>query len=219
MRLALRLPAGMTQNRPNLGRMKVLETWGMGLRMGRCFGRTWCAALLAAAAGALTACSSSMPDFAQFKLPDPGVLLPSNSSTYVPPVSARALKPIGPDDLVDGQGLCAGMATASQVALGSDAGTGSPPPSAVPRNVGLEMTECEVARAIGQPQSVNIGTNERGERKVVMTYSGNEHAGTYEFVAGRLTSLERGPEPPPQPAKPTKKPATAKQQNKKQPAT
>jgi len=189
--------------------------------MGRCFGRMWRAALLASA-GALAACSSSMPDFAQFKLPDPGILLPSNSSTYVPPVSARAMKPAGPDDLVDGQGLCAGMATASQVALGSDAGSGSPPPPAARRNVGLEMTECEVARAIGQPQTVNIGTNERGERKVVMIYSGNEHAGTYQFVAGRLNSLERGPEPPapPQPAKPTKKPpATAKQQNKRQPAT
>ena len=182
----------------------------------------WRAALLAAG-GALAACSASMPDLAQFKLPDPNILLPSNSATYVPPVSARALKPVGPDDLVDGQGLCAGMATASQVALGSDAGTGSPPPpTTVPRNVGLLMTECEVAQAVGQPQSVTIGTNERGERKVVMIYNGNERAGTYEFVSGRLTSLERGPEPPApaQPAKPTKKPpATAKQQTKKPPAT
>jgi len=201
--------------------MNGFEASGMGQRMRWSFDRVLRAATLAAACG-LAACTSSIPDFAQFKLPDPSVLLPSNSSTYVPPVSARATRPVGPEDLVDGQGLCAGMATASDVALGSDAGTGSPPPPALPRNVGLEMTECEVARTIGQPQTVNIGANERGERKVVMIYSGTAQAGTYEFVAGRLASLERGPEPPPppKPAKPTKKPpATAKQQNKKQPAT
>jgi hypothetical protein len=42
-----------------------------------------------------------------------------------------------------------------------------------------------------------------------MIFMGNERAGTYEFVGGRLKTLERGPEPlapPPQP----KKPATAK---------
>jgi hypothetical protein len=54
---------------------------------------------------------------------------------------------------------------------------------------------------------------------VVLTYANNERAGTYEFVAGRLTALERGPEPP-QPEKPVKKkPASAKQQTRKQPAT
>jgi len=194
---------------------------GMGPRMRRSFGRFLCAAPLTAAACALAACSSAIPDFAQFKLPDPTVLLPSNSTTYVAPASARAFRPVAPQDLVDGQGLCAGMATAADIALGSDAGT-APPPPVVPRNVGLDMTECDVVRAIGQPQTVNVGANERGDRKVVMSYSGNQNAGTYEFVAGRLTSLERGPEPPapPNPAKPTKKPpATAKQQNKRQPPT
>jgi len=171
----------------------------------------------------LAACSS-MPDFAQFKLPDPRTFLPSNSATYVPPASARTMRPVGPEDLVDGQGLCAGMQTASDAALGSDAGTGAPPPPAatiLQRNIALDMSECEVVRAMGQPQSVNVAANERGERKVVLVYAGTERAGTYEFTAGRLISLERGPEPPPppKPQKPPKKqPATAKQ-NKKQPAT
>jgi hypothetical protein len=84
------------------------------------------------------------------------------------------------------------------------------------------MSECEVVRAAGQPQTVNIGTNDRGDRRVVMTYANSERAGTYEFVSGRLTSLERGPEPPPppKPEKPAKKkPASAGQQTRKQPAT
>jgi len=112
------------------------------------------------------------------------------------------------------------MATGAEVAAGSDAGgAAAPPPPAVPGTVGLDMTECEVVRAAGQPQRVDVGSNERGDRRVVLTYANNERAGTYEFVAGRLTALERGPEPP-QPEKPVKKkPASAKQPTRKQPAT
>jgi hypothetical protein len=69
------------------------------------------------------------------------------------------------------------------------------------------MTECEVVAAIGPPRSVNIANDDHGARKVTMVFMGNERAGTYEFIAGRLKSLERGPEPP---APPPKKPATAK---------
>jgi hypothetical protein len=182
----------------------------------------WRAALLAGTA-ALAACSSSLPDFTQFKLPNPRQLLPSNSDTYVAPASARASRPVGPQDLVDGQGLCPGMATGAEIASGSDAAAAAAPaPPAAPGAVGLDMSECEVVRAAGQPQTVNIGTNDRGDRRVVMTYANSERAGTYEFVSGRLTSLERGPEPPPppKPEKPAKKkPASAGQQTRKQPAT
>src|SRR6267378_2747423 len=116
---------------------------GTGPRMRGSLGRVIRMAPLAAAC-ALAACTSSIPDFAQFKLPDPGLLLPSNSGTYVPPASARAFRPVVP--------------------------------------------------AIGQPQSVNISANERGDCKVLLVYAGNERAGTYEFVGGRLNALERGPE-------------------------
>jgi hypothetical protein len=114
------------------------------------------------------------------------------------------------------------MATGAEVASGSDAAAAAAPaPPAVPGAVGLDMSECEVVRAAGQPQTVNIGANDRGDRRVVMTYANSERAGTYEFVSGRLTALERGPEPPPaKPEKPAKKkPASAGQQTKKQPAT
>jgi hypothetical protein len=194
----------------------------MGSMMRRTLNTGLRAGLLAGTA-ALAACSSSLPDFTQLKLPNPRQFLPSNSDTYVAPVSARAVRPIGPQDLVDGQGLCPGMATGAEIAAGSEAAAGpAPAPPAVPGAVGLEMSECEVVRAVGQPQMVEIGKNDRGDRRVVMTYANNERAGVYEFVSGRLASLERGPEPPapPKPERPAKKkPATARQQSPKQPAT
>jgi hypothetical protein len=171
-------------------------------------------AALLAAAGALAACTSSVPDFTQFKLPTPRSVMPQNVDTYVPPVSARGVKPVGPADLVDAQGMCAALAPAPTVGQGSEAGAApAPPPAgpAVPGPVGLEMTECEVVTAVGPPQSVNIAADERGARKVTMVFMGNERAGTYEFIGGRLKALERGPEPLPPPEQPKKKkPVAAK---------
>ena len=181
--------------------------------MGRSINRLTRGGLLAAA-GALAACTSSLPDFTQVKLPTARTLMPQNVDTYVPPVSARALKPVGPGDFVDAQGMCAAAAPpAATTAQGSETGASVAPPAAgpaVPGPVGLEMTECEVVTAVGPPQSVNITSDERGARKVTMVFMGNERAGIYEFVGGRFKSLERGPEPPPPPPQPKKKPTTAK---------
>ena len=197
---------------------------GMDQSMRRSFNRVSRAALLAAA-GALAACTSSMPDFSQFKLPTARTLMPANVDTYVPPVSARAVKPIGPSDLVDAQGMCAALAPPASAPQGDQASDSAIPapavaPPAILGPVGLDMSECEVVAAIGMPQSVNIGATERGARKVTMVYMTSERAGTYEFIDGRLKSLERGPEPPPAP-KPErkKKPATAKKPVQKQPTT
>jgi hypothetical protein len=169
---------------------------------------------LLAMAGALAACSASLPDFNQVKVPTMRTLLPSNVDTYVPPVSTRALRPVGPGDLVDAQGMCAAAAPAAPAApaQGSEAGPVAPPVAgpAAAGPVGLEMTECEVVAAVGPPQSVNIASDEHGTRKVTMIFMGNERAGTYDFVGGRLKSLERGPEPPAPPPQQKKKPATAK---------
>ena len=183
--------------------------------MRRSVKHVWRAALLAAA-GALAACTSSLPDFTQVKLPSARTVMPQNVDTYVPPVSTRALKPVGPADLVDAQGMCAGDGAAARCGGGAGIGDGrgpAAPPTAgpaVPGPVGLEMTECEVVAAVGPPRSVNIASDERGARKVTMIFMGNERAGTYEFVGGRLKALERGPEPPAPPPQPKKKPATAK---------
>ncbi len=179
-------------------------------------------AALLAGAGALAACSASLPDFTQVKLPTARTLMPQNVDTYVPPVSTRALRPIGPADLVDAQGMCVGAAPPPAAVAEQGAETGAPvaAPAAGPAvagPVGLEMTGCEVVAAVGPPRSVNIGSDEHGARKVTMVFMGNDRAGTYDFVGGRLKSLERGPEPPARPPQPKKKPAAAKKRT--QPAT
>jgi hypothetical protein len=174
-------------------------------------------AALITAAGALAGCSvSSLPDVTQFKLPNARTLMPQNVDTYVPPVSSRAVKPVGPADFVDAQGMCAGSAPPPAAAADQGSETGAAPAALPPSGpvapgpVGLEMTECEVVAAVGSPRSVNIASDERGTRKVTMIFMGNERAGTYEFIGGRLKALERGPEPPAPPPQPKKKPATAK---------
>jgi hypothetical protein len=185
------------------------------------------AAALLIGAGALAGCSSYMPDFTQFKTPTPRSFLPENMDTYVPPASVRSDRPVSANDLVDAQGQCAGAAptpVAAPVVPPPPPAPGPQPPGPQPLGpqdtpaapnaapvapmvgtVGLDMSECEVVRTIGQPQSVNIGTGERGERQVTMIYTGSERAGTYVFRNGRLTSLERGPQPPPPPPEPKKK--------------
>jgi hypothetical protein len=167
--------------------MGVMAQWISGRRM---LARG--AAIVALASG-VTACGSvgsiqnMVPDPANFRLPDRSTFLPTTSNSYAYPISSVAA--VGPADLVDGQGACAGAAPAS------------------PRGVSLDMTECEVVRALGQPQAVDLTPQPGGQRRVVMTYRTGERAGSYEFVDGRLTAIERGDEPTPAVAK---KPASKK---------
>jgi hypothetical protein len=79
--------------------------------------------------------------------------------------------------------------------------------SAAPRGVSLEMTECDVVRAIGQPQSVELTPQPGGQRRAVLTYTTGERAGIYQFAGGRLAAIERGDEPPPPPPVAKKPPA------------
>jgi hypothetical protein len=80
----------------------------------------------------------------------------------------------------------------------------------VPRGVGLEMTECEVVRALGTPQSAEVGA-ENGVRVVLLNYRSGDRPGIYRFFSGRLKSIEQGDEPPPVAKKPpaAKKPKSA----------
>ena len=73
------------------------------------------------------------------------------------------------------------------------------------------MTECDVVKRAGAGQA-QIGTNERGERTATLTYVSGERPGIYNFVDGRLKSMELGPDQPAtktakKPAKPTKRAA------------
>lgn len=158
-----------------------------------------------------TACSSLenlQPDWSQFRLPDSKTFVPTTVSAYSGPVTKT--DPVGPADLVDAQGLCVGMAAPSS----SDAPAAQSPDVPVQRGVTLEMSECEVVRAMGRPQSAEIGNEPSGVRTAALNFTTGERAGIYRFRAGRLVSIERGAEPPPQPAvakkqpaKPIKKPA------------
>ena len=163
-----------------------------------------------ALACALSACSSV--DLTGFKAPsiDSNYFSLGTTSVYR---SSGSQRPVGPNDLVDGEGRCAGEAPA-QVDSSLEPALGAQP--ALPRGVALQMTECEVTRALGQAQRVDVVPGASGERTIVMSYTTGERAGVYRFQSGRLVSIERGAEPPPPPPtakqpkkKPAKKPANA----------
>ena len=100
------------------------------------------------------------------------------------------LRPVTAADLVDPQGQCAGQGAA-----------------AARGGIALEMTECEVVVRAGAPENIQIGTTDRGERSLTLTYTGGSRPGIYRFAAGRLYAIERAEEPPPEPPKAKKPPA------------
>jgi hypothetical protein len=158
---------------------------GAGLRaLGR-----WAAiaglAGVAASCGAVENLAPNVSDFhplPSFKSVTPAVMTP-----YTRQLTPSG--PVPPGDLVDGQGICAGGASAY--------GATDAPGSVPSRGVVLGMTECEVARALGQPQQVDVTPDPNGSRVVVLTYQGGDRPGIYRFVNGRLNTIDRGNEPPP----------------------
>ena len=132
-------------------------------------------------------------------------------SIETPPLTPN--KPATAEDLVSADGLCPGMAPPGAPADANaltEGAAGAPVPS-TSGTVALGHTECDVVRGIGAPDNVNFSNNARGDRVVVINYSRGQRAGIYTFTAGRLSSIERGPEPVAQPkaakSKPKKKPA------------
>jgi hypothetical protein len=159
--------------------------------------------LIAAAALALglPACSS---DFSVSNL------LP-RANTFVPEslslgsaAPAYEVRPATAADLVDQQGQCAGS--------GGPAGPEGAQPGAPVSSGGiaLQMTECDVVRRAGPPDQIELGSNERGERALTLTYIHGPRPGVYRFAAGRLASIERGPQPPAPPPAAKPKPAPKK---------
>jgi hypothetical protein len=126
-----------------------------------------------------------------------------NISIETPPLTPD--KPVLAEDLVSADGACPGMAPPG--AADANAQAGAPPPSGG-GTVALGHTECDVVRGIGVPDNVSLSNGVRGDRVAVVTYSRSPRAGIYTFTAGRLSSIERGPEPVVQPkaARPKAKP-------------
>jgi hypothetical protein len=138
----------------------------------------------------------------------PGRLFIRSISIDTPPLTPD--KPVAAEDLVSADGFCPGMAPPG----GSPADANAAAAPVVPSTTGtvaLGHTECDVVRGIGAPASVNLSNNPRGDRVAIISYLQGQRAGIYTFTAGRLSSIERGPEPvaPPKTAKskPKKKPA------------
>jgi hypothetical protein len=137
----------------------------------------------------------------------PGRLFIRNISIETPPLSPN--QPVGPADLVSAEGFCPGMAPAGDANALADGAAGAPTAS-TSGTVALGHTECDVVRGIGAPASVNLSGNSRGDRVAVITYSQGQRAGIYTFTAGRLSSIERGPEPVAQPKTAKSKPKPKK---------
>ena len=160
-------------------------------------------------------CSGGTPEFMSKDnewFSRPGRLFIRNISIESPPLNPNT--PVAADDLVSAEGACPGMAPpggpADAQAL-TDGPAGAPPAQPLGGSVALGHTECDVVRGIGAPDSVNLSNNGRGDRVAVVNYSRGPRAGIYTFTAGRLSSVERGPDPvaPPKVAKPkAKKKAT-----------
>ncbi len=155
---------------------------------------------------------SSTPDFLSkdaewFNRPQR--LFIRNISIDAPPLTPD--KPVTAEDLVSAEGACPGMAPAADAA-GANA-MANDPAAATPAaggTVALGHTECDVVRGIGAPDNVNISSN-GGERVATVTWLRGARAGVYTFSSGRLTSVERAPDPGPAPkvAKPKAKKRTS----------
>jgi hypothetical protein len=163
----------------------------------------------------MSSCGGTLSDYSlkdQEWFTRPGKLFNTKSlSLETPPLHAD--KPVSPDDLITAEGACPGMAPAG---LPADANAqqgeaGAPQAAPAPTlpaggTVALGHTECDVARAAGTPNNVNISTNERGQRQAVLTYTQGPRPGIYTFVAGRLTVIDAVEAPAPKkPAKPAKR--------------
>jgi hypothetical protein len=145
--------------------------------------------ILAVVASAVaTGACSNMPGWADVKLPSASTFLPTSANSFNQ-AAINTSKPVSAADFVDAQGFCAGGAgaTASEGESGTNLNA-----------VALDMTECQVVRALGAPQATDITRNARGERAVTLTYLGTERPGLYRFVRGRLVSIERAPSAEPE---------------------
>ena len=109
--------------------------------------------------------------------------------------TANPARALGPDDFVGPDGRCAGDPAPADgesapstlyFQAGPETDRGPKPAPAAPaqpaspqvaRGIALEMSECDVVRAAGYTNQMEISANERGERSVVLTYLQGERPG------------------------------------------
>ena len=150
---------------------------------------------MATLACATAACSSDISLNGVTLVPKPETLLRKPDwATFSGGKNDFELRPVTAADLVSREGQCSGGD--GQAAADSTAGGGL-----VAGGIALQMTECDVVRRAGPVEKIDIGSDERGERAVTLTYLRGPWPGVYRFTGGRLVSIERAPGPPPAPAK------------------
>ena len=153
---------------------------------------------MATLACAMAACSSDLSLTGVTLVPKPETLLRKPDWATFSGGKSDELRPVTAADLVSAQGQC-------------DGGAGQAGAEPVAGGIALQMTECDVVRRAGPVEKIDVGSDERGERAVTLTYLRGPWPGIYRFTGGRLVSIERAPGPPPAPAKApkasTKKPA------------
>jgi hypothetical protein len=137
-----------------------------------------------------------------------------NNVTLAPKPEALARKPdaagwgrasfdrtVSLTELIGPDGQCMSAAPepvpAGAAGAAGAAGQAVPPPAG---GISLQMTECAVIRRAGAVEKFELGANERGERSLVLTYLRGPWPGVYRFAGGRLVSIERAAEPPPEKA-------------------
>jgi hypothetical protein len=147
---------------------------------------------------ALGACGSV--DFESFRMPDLSIAAPRAMAT----LRETPLRPVTAEDLVDTEGRCSGVPVGPDPNIPLDQQQQDIP--MIPSAIALDMTECDVVKRAGHPEKADFSTNARGERTVVLTYVRAARPGIYAFTAGRLTSIERAPEPPAPPRQQRKPP-------------
>jgi len=157
---------------------------------------------MATLACAMAACSSDLSLSGVTLVPKPETLLRKPDwANFSGGKNNFELRPVTAADLVSAEGQC--NSGDGQAATDSTAAGGL-----VAGGIALQMTECDVARRAGPVEKIDVGSDERGERAVTLTYLRGPWPGVYRFTGGRLVSIERAPGPPPAPAKAPK--ATAK---------
>jgi hypothetical protein len=175
---------------------------------------------------ALAACSSNV-SLSEMEV------MPYSRSLFSTPAGAtmttrtdiNTQRPVTAEDLLSPDGQCAALVpdpnaepvapARPEVPPGHPAPIDQPAQPTVPLvygGIGLQMTECEVVRRAGQPERFEFGTNQRGERTLVLTYTRGPWPGIYRFAEGRLYSIEASPVPPAPPKKAPRKKAAKKKQ-------
>jgi hypothetical protein len=160
---------------------------------------------IAALVPAITGCSSDLSLNNVTLVPKPETMLRKPDwATFSGGRSDFELRAITPADLLTSDGQCGaapGQAGPASGFADSTAPGGAPPPAAPSGGIALQMTECEVARRAGPVEKIDVGTNERGDRTVTLTYEHGPSPGIYRFTGGRLATIERAPGPPAPPPK------------------